>query len=306
MVRTGASKKRTLAAYSLHARDNAGVIDYVEYFQSFFASGSDESRFAIFGETVAVTYKQSTAAEAGEGVIRFVAGSEEDPPLFFDIATGEERAVDSRGGIFVRGVWTFVNAAQRIFVLEAKRPGVSVAQIEQYLELIGTELGYKNLRFDLNPAPSSEFADEVRKLSRIRTASLTLRQPNLDWGETEVEVHKYAEKSGAARVTIEMGAGRGQELDPAHGIVRDIVDLARKPITSLKNVAVTGTAPGDAGEKTISLQKFQRKTNVSVAAGATAGQELEVFQPAARELSDAAAAAQLEAQTASPTTPETV
>lgn len=283
-------KKRTLAAFSMHARDSTGVIDYVEFFRKVLEFVGEDPRFGMLGEMVTISFRIRTNPPAGIGAIRFVAGSEEDPPIFFNTETGEESPVNATGGVFVRGVWSYVDAAQRIFVLETKRPGVSTIQVERFLELLGRSMGYTNLRFDLNPAPSSEFADEVEKLDRIRVASLTLRQPNYDWGDTEVEVHKYAEKSGAARVTIEMGAARGDELSAKHGIVSDIIALARKPLTSLKNVAITGRAPGDAGEKTISLLKFQKKTNVIVPVGSTASEEIESIMVSAAALAESAGA----------------
>jgi hypothetical protein len=287
-----AKRQRTLLAYSMHARTQDGVIDYVEFFQALMDQSLIGLRFGVADEMVSVTSKRAekTAEErnSGAGALRFVAGSATDLPLFYNDKTGRDEVIELAGGHIVNAVWTFVDPANRMLVTERKRPGVGIGTIARYFELLGRELGYRKLRFDLNPSPSSEFAGEVARLTNITSAEITLSRPNLDWGDTEADIHEYADKSDASKAKIEMTAARGSYLSRAHGIVHDVMSLARRPITSLKDVAVTGRAPEDSAPKRLSLQRFQRKAIAAIPSGASPDTEFEVLEGPARDLIAAA------------------
>ncbi|RKR73046.1 hypothetical protein C8E83_0128 [Frondihabitans australicus] len=287
------SLRRTLLAYSIHGRTNEGVIDYPDFFERFFAESVVGIRYEVGDQMVSVTQRvrdeKDDEVKPGAGALRFVSGSATELPLFYDNSTGRDEVIELSNGLIVNAVWIFVDPESRILVTERKRPGVGIGLIARYFELRGRDLGYPNLRIDLNPSPSSEFAAEVERLTEIKSAEIVLSRPNLDWGDTEADVHAYADKSGASKAKIEMTAPRGGELSKASGIIHDIIELARKPITSLKDVAVTGKSPADAGTKRISLGRFQRKANVLLPAKGDAASDLEALSGAAHELIDATA-----------------
>ena len=282
------SKVRTISAYSMHGRWSDGILDYEEFFERFFESIRPQGpSFTIASQIVAVT---AVAAQgSGRGAIRFVAGSELDAPSFLNRETGEEQVVETNNGLFVNGVWVFVNPQTRMVAIESKRPGVSTFLIERYFELLGRDFGFDGLRFDLNPSATEGFENEVRKLGTIKRVAVTVSQPNFDWSDDENVIHEYASESGAGTAKVEMAAPRGQGLLIAKGIVDDVLNLSRRSISSLKNVLVTGSAPGEAGDKTINLHRFQKKTSVKVPLGASPTEELDVVGPAAEQLTAEAA-----------------
>lgn len=275
-------RTRTIAAYSIHGRTREGIIDYSDFFERVLDTPPSLRRQEdIVGQVVSVT-----AAERLSGgllAIRLVSGDEFNVPTLLD-ESGREELLDRRAGTYVNGTWMVVNPENRLVAIESKRPGVGVVLIERYFEVLGRHLGYSSLRIDLNPASTDEFDAEVRNLATVKKVAVSVNQPNLDWTDDHNAIHDYAAQSGARTAKVEMTAGRGDSLSVDRGIVQDVLGLSRKMISSLKNVIVTGTAPGDAGEKTINLNRFQKKSSVSVRRGADPQEELLSLEDAARAL----------------------
>jgi hypothetical protein len=281
------NKLRTISAYSMHGRWSNGILDYEHYFEQFFGSVQSQApSLKMASQIVAVT--AAVPDGNGRGAIRFVAGSELDAPSFLNQATGEEQVIETDNGLFVTGVWVYINPQTRMVAIETKRPGVSIFFIERYFEMLGRDFGFSGLHFDLNPSASDAFEDEVKKLETIKRVAVTVSQPNFDWSDDENAIHEYASESGAGSAKIEMSAPRGQGLSVAKGIVHDVLNLSRQAISSLKNVVVTGSAPGEAGDKTINLTRFQKKTSVKVPLGLSPMEELKVVGPAAEQLASEA------------------
>lgn len=276
-------RTRTLSAYSIHGRYRDSLLDYGAFFEQFVGvTGERRTRHEILGQTVTLT--KATRIEEGLIALRFVAGNEAELPLFFNTITGEEEIVESDGGMFVVGTWAIVNPDTRMVAIETKRPGVGSVLIERYLELEGRRRGFPELRIDLNQASTEGFDFAVRRLDTVKKVAVTVNQPNLDWSDDHNEIHEYAEQSGAGSATVEMRAPRGEGLSQARGIVADVIGLSRQRISSLRNVIVTGSEAGEPDDKTINLNRFQRKQSVRIRRNSTPTEELEAITPAARSL----------------------
>ncbi|WP_449279090.1 hypothetical protein [Leucobacter sp. GX24907] len=274
---------RSIAAYSIHGRDASGVIDYQEFVNLVAdLASARESRKVVLGQVVAVT--QTSRISEDVTALRFISGSEDQVPVFYNERTGSEESVERDEGVFAVAVWAIFNTTSRLVAIERKRPGVSTAIIERYLQALGRDAGYDRLTIDLNQVTSEEFDRAVQELETVKKVTVAVNQPNLDWSDDSNEIHKYAEESSAASARVELVAPRGEGLSKKKGIVQDILGLARKKISSLKNVIVVGQAPGEAGNKTINLERYARKTQVEVERGATAFEELDAIRESSLEM----------------------
>lgn len=259
----GRERTRALEAYSVHGHVEPGteresLLAYSDFFHALAQTDVQLLRYQVAEDTVAVVDK---ATHPSGLAFRFVTGNADDLALIYDAATGRVEPVQTGEGRFiVRGAWVVVEPDARVMVVERKRPGVPVFQLERFLSQFGRErLGLDALKVVLNPMPSPSFAHEVQGLTRIREASITLRRPNQTWTRSAEGLLGQLGASNAGEVQVQLNAERGESLAKDSGIVKEILDLARKPINALKNATVRGTSPIYEGERTVSLQRHTVK-----------------------------------------------
>lgn len=257
---------RTIEAYSLHGFDEPGstaqgLIDCSALFESIQFAQRRTLRFAIGDDIVAIT--QQTEVD-GKLALYFVTGNPEELPLVYDESTGTVTTDDPGDGRFiVRGVWVFVVPAKRLVFIEKKRPGVPVFQVEKFLGLYARHrLGIGNAVVNLNPVASSSFAEEVKRFTRIREASFTLRRPNPSWSDVGESLLGSAADSNAAEVVIQAKADRGQTLSKDRGLIPEILNMVGNAITALQNAVVRGVMPAYEGERSVSLDKHTVKGSI--------------------------------------------
>ncbi|GHD06215.1 hypothetical protein [Zhihengliuella salsuginis] len=205
-------------------------------------------------DTVAIT---ETSSRGGMLAFRFVSGNSTELPVMYDPNTATTASVNPGGNRFVvNGAWVIVYPAERIVLLERKRPGVPVYQIEKFLSNFGRgRLGMAGLTMSLNPIPSRSFEEEVSRFTRIREASITLKRPNHSWTKSAEAMLGELGESNAGAVQLQLNADRGQSLSKTRGVVNEVIELARRPINALKNAVIKGRTPEYEGERSVSLQK---------------------------------------------------
>lgn len=250
---------RSLVAYSIHGHVNPGgegeaVVDYGALFESIERLGSESLRARVSGDVVAISRVERTD---GLLAMLFVAGSEGELPLVYDPSTASAEEVDPGGGRFVvNGVWGFFDPEERYLVMEKRRPGVAIYQIERLLTGIARRaVGDKTAVLSLNPVPAPSFVREVQRFTRIREASITMRRPNHSWTDDAIELLAHVGDSNAAQVQVQLNADRGQSLSKSDGIVRDVMRVAQHPVGPLQNATVRGTFPDQEGERAVSLRR---------------------------------------------------
>lgn len=254
---------RTMEAYSIHGHINPGsaeeeLVAYTSFFEKLMGADPHSLRFAVGSDTVAIADRVLIDHAMA---LRFVTGNAEELPLVYDSTTGQVEEVDPGSNrLVVSGAWAIVAPERRILVLERRRPGVPVFQIERFLTQFGRRrLGVGDISLSLNPIPSDSFTEEVKRFTRIREASLTMRRPNQSWtASAEAMLGELAE-SNAAEVQLQLNADRGQSLSKDRGIVAELLHLASRPINALKNAVVRGQTPSFEGERTVSLAKHTVK-----------------------------------------------
>lgn len=237
------STVRTLDAYSIHGHLAAGspgeeLLDYPAFFDSLATHGIGRS-LRVGAETVGpVDYVDLGAHSA----FRFISGNDGESAEAYDPHTGTTTPLElGRERFIVSWAWMVVDPEARIVILERKRPGVPVYQLERYLSGFGRDQGYGRLSISLNPVPSPSFTKEVLSFDRIREASITIRRPNHSFTESAREaVAQIARDSNAGSATVQANAERKESLEKDSGIVADIVSFARNPITPVLNAVVKG------------------------------------------------------------------
>ena len=264
----GRSIVRTLEAHSIHGHSSAGsadegLLNYPQFFAELASVDARRLRFAVGTETVAVV---EAVERGGLLCLNFASGNTEELPLVYDTATASIEEVNpGKGRFVVRTAWAIIDAANRILILERRRPGVPIFQIERFLSQAGRDLfGISGLVISLNPVPSASFEREIEEFTRVREVSITMRRPNHSWTSSAQAMLGELAESNAAEVQLQLNADRGQSLAKNKGVVEELKQLALRPISALKNVVLKGTTPTFEGEKTVSLQKHVVKGTARV------------------------------------------
>lgn len=286
------SYRRSVEAFSIHGHIEPGsqdesLVDYDELFDSVATAPPDRLRHSVQDETVAIV---DTRPVEGGLALRVVSGRADEVALLYDETSGQVSQVRTGGGRFlVRGVWVIVRRASRIVLVERKRPGVPVFQLERLLSSYGKQyFGADSFKIALNPIASPSFEEEVLRLRRIREASITMRRPNQSWTEAARGFVGQLGASNAGEVQLQLKAERGQSLARESGIVPEVLSLAREPITELRNVSVRGTPPDSEDERTVSLSKHVVKSSVQMPSGSTPNEDLNVILGIADDLMERA------------------
>lgn len=277
---------RTLNAYSIHGHVNPGadaedVIDYRDFFRSLLRVELTRARLDVTGgDRVALTARMTRENRIA---LQFVSGNTNEAMLVYDEATGQSSEVDpGNGRMLVSGAWAIIDPEERFLVLERRRPGVPVALLERFLSKFGREeLGMEGLTISLNPIANDSFAKEIERFTRIREASITLRRPNHSWTENAEMMLGDIPESNGADVEIQVRADRGQSLEKGKGIVREVINLARRPIGPLANATVVGTRDDYEGERTLSLRRNVVKGSARIPSDASENDRLDAIDKSA-------------------------
>lgn len=276
-------QERTMFAYSLHGRTSEGVIDYQNFFSGLSRVPAPLRQTSVGTELVAITYMSRSR---GGWLMRFLAGEQDMPALFYDPDTGEESLSTPDGRRFAANAnWVYVDLTGRVAAIERRRPGVAVGVMARALSHLGSELGIAGGRvtFDLNPVVAKTFSDAVEDFERIRQASIVLARPNFNWADNAGDLTGYADESNADDVEVAMSARRGESLSKDHGIISDILNVTKAVLGPVKNLRVVGRRTGETKETAISLKRHQEKRSFPVPTVPNLQAEREGFEQTAAE-----------------------
>ncbi len=247
-------------AYLVHAHVRPGStvetpLDYPLFARQVGALAGASST-ASFGERI-VTVR---SAEFDRAVISMdlLVGQKGDELLIYDLVTGTatEQHLSSQE-VPVRSVAVAFDPQSRVLVVEKRRPGITIAELERYFALLAErswpEASYL---FTLAPLPAASFAAEVSSLSRVRQARIRVARPNSSWTKDAITIlQKEGASSNAAKITLEATANSGESLSLVDGIVPEIIALADAANPSVEDAAVVGTEEDSLREKTIRLAR---------------------------------------------------
>lgn len=275
-------KLRKAKAYSMHAfvkPSESELANYDELLTTVFREFRDFRDQTHDDEVVAIATVHKTSPDSVEASdfagFQFVSGSE-DTITIFDQLTGaakEERLPE--GQVSVSSTWFLWKPGSRVVFIESRRPGVSRAKIERYIERFAQRiLGLEEFSFSLHPIAADTFEDEIEKFTRIREVRVVLKRPNHSWAPAK-ELIGAASESNAATVEIEARAERNKSLNKDSGIVSKIKSYARNAINGLEDVVVSGNMPNVEGERRTRLSSNQIEARAKVRSDAS---EIEIAQ----------------------------
>lgn len=201
--------------------------------------------------------------------LQFVCGAEDTITIFNQFTGSAEESKLPEGQVSVNSTWLIWQLGERIVFIENRRPGVSRAKIEKYIEAFGQRvLEHDQFTFSLHPVASEKFETELEKFSRIREVDVVLKRPNKDWVPAAL-LAGSASDSDAGTVEIEVRAERGKSLNKNQGIVTQVKEYARKAITALYEVRVFGNIPGIERERQIKLSRNQAEVRTDIPSNAS-------------------------------------
>lgn len=279
---------RTIEAFNIHGHMEPGseeevLINYQAFFNDLAQLPALERRTEVGANTVAITEAKISGPSVA---LHFVTGNAEDSTLVYDSRTATAEAVDlGANRLMVSGAWLIAYPDSRILFLERKRPGVPILEIESCLSQLGQLiLGVDRLSISINPVTSSSFEEEIRKLTRIREAAITLRRPNHSWTASASSLLGELGSSNAATVEMQLNADRGQSLSKDSGIVGEIIQLVKRPVHALKNARVKGISSVDETERSISMTRHTMKATAKVNSMADPLEQLDDLRPVSEAL----------------------
>lgn len=251
--------QRTIRLYALHARNERGPINYVEFF-GWLTNLPVQSRLISINRELSIALEKIDRIE-NTFAFRFIAGNPGETPLIFDVNRGEsvpgEASLERWPGSPTRVVIA-ADPQQRIVAIEGRRNGVTANNLEKYFSRIGKN-HWGRLSFEITPLVSPSLVQEIDKFERIRVASVELSRPNFDWSDHRDNLNELAADSGAERAESSVKAATGESLRKDQGMVGLIKDIAQSPHSNIKDVRVTGRKPGDKSDSTVSLRKHHEK-----------------------------------------------
>lgn len=266
---------RNFRAFTLHGHgSNNDVINYVAFMDALREIPAVSRQARAGDEVVAVA---QVFEEEGVWFLRCVRGREGELPLYYDVATGQEREGDVRKNEVLAGAALFAfDPATRFVVAEQRRPGVGAIELARALSRIGRQAGFDSrLTITLTPVVRSEdFESELGEYERIKAVSVVVTRPNYDWDDNAVELTELASESNAGKAELTMTASRGQSLERHSGIIQQVRDLLASARTPVQDVKLTGRRAGSSQDTSVRLGKHAEKAEVQLPeAGATADRE---------------------------------
>lgn len=254
------SKKvtRMLKLYAIHAfHDSKKAIDYQAFFDRLIKlPQSERFVFTLNGQRVSISQTQLMSNNLI--AIRFINQMDGFGASFFNPTTRTETNFNVSGSFPASAAWLFVDPQARLVMLEKRRPGVPLANIEKYFQKTAQEFGYKNPIISLDTVATGKFIDEVLDLEIINEVTLNLHQPNPTWlSGAQTVINKIGQDSDAGEISLSIKAAPGNSLNKGKGIVKDLGPMVDQPHPAVQNLVVTGKSKKGEPYKRINMNKFQ-------------------------------------------------
>jgi hypothetical protein len=261
---------RKVRLYALHGRTGTQLLDYPDFFRWLRQLPTVDTRLNIWDDLVFVI--ESTDTHGSSTTFNLISGDPSENALLYNDSTGQLEIGDDEADAWPASrTRVVVDAGRRLLALEIRRSGVSDRNLERYFEHLARDRGYVNdLALSLSPVPSDTFEEEVKRLERIRGASIVMLQPNVDWTDSPDVLSSLASSSNGARAEATVTARRNQSLSTDEGIIPIIFEQTSNNLPSVVKATVTGRMPGDDADTTISTEKHPRQTAVKIPKRASA------------------------------------
>lgn len=254
---------RKLEVWAIHAHRDGGETDYRQLFRDL-AKVEATKRIHRTSDKV-VALPQITVYKTGLVRLQAYEGPRDTQPLVYDTEDGSERLAATRSSeVVATKTHAYVDTVSREAIIEYNHRGAKAHDIATVIGVVARTLPqWRGLYVELNPQVDREFVDELDRFERIRTASIRLSRPNVDWTDFSNRFTDLAAESDAQSGQVEMNARRGRSLSKDEGIVAALRRFAGANRSSVQSATVRGVREGETAETSLSLSDYKAHQKVS-------------------------------------------
>jgi len=193
-------------------------------------------------------------------------GSSEKSTLFFDFTVKEELTESIRPGRFqARKTHAMIDAGKRLLAIETKKGSLNPFSLAVLIEeFLRTNSEFKDLDLSFSPIADEEFISRIDGFSRIRSATITITRPNVDWTDRHTQLTEVAKESDAKALDVTARAKRGKGLSKEHGIIEFIKAGASSAKSIFKKIRIIGSIGDEPGLITLDLSKHIQHLDVAL------------------------------------------
>jgi hypothetical protein len=256
---------RKLEVWAIHAhRDRRGEVDYRQLFRDLAKLDPTERIHTTSDKVIALP--SITVYKSGLVRLQVYEGPRDTQPLVYDTEDGSERLATTRATeVVTTKTHAYVDTETREAIIEYNHRGAKAHDVAVVLGAVGRTLSqWRGLYVELAPQIDREFVEELERFERIRSASVRLSRPNVDWTDFSNNFTAFAADSDAQSGQVEMNAQRGKSLSKTGGIVAALRRVARAHKSSVQSATVRGIREGEAAETSLSLNDYKAHQKVSV------------------------------------------
>lgn len=250
--------------WAIHAHRDGGEVDYRQLFRDL-ARLDPTKRIHTTSDKV-VALPLITVYKTGLVKLQAYEGPRDTQPLVYDTEDGSEYLATTRSTeVVTTKTHAYVDIKTREAVIEYNHRGAKAHDIAVVLGTVARRMSeWRGLYVELAPQIDHEFVDELDRFERIRTASVRLTRPNIDWTDFSNDFTALAADSDAQSGQVEMNAQRSKSLSKTGGIVAALRRVAGADKSSVHSATVRGTREGETAETSLSLNDYKAHQKVSV------------------------------------------
>lgn len=254
---------RKLEVWALHAHRLRADVDYHQFFRDLKRVPATERIYQTTDKVIVLP--QIVVYKNGFVKLQAYEGPRDTQPLVYDTVSGTERLAATRASeVVATKTHAYIDTRTREAIIEYNHRGAKAVDIATVLGAVGRKLpAWRGVYVELVPQVDREFVEELDRFERIRTASVRLSRPNVDWTDFSNRFTDFAAESDAQSGQVEMNARRGRSLAKDRGIVAALRRFARAEQSSVQSATVRGTREGESAETSLSLNDYKAHQKVS-------------------------------------------
>ncbi len=259
--------------YHLHGHVAGGPLDYRDLLRALQSLRGYDLKEGTHHAAVGTAAFNS---RAGQLFLVVYTGYSERSSLFFDLTTTEELTESTLPGRFqARKTYAMIDAGARLLAIEARRgylgPSSLARLIEEYVRTSESS-GFRTLELSFSPVVDEAFLDRLNEFERIKSATITIVRPNVDWTDQHDKLTEIAQASDAKSLGIEANSKRGKSLSTSDGIIHFIKSGAARARSLFQKIKIIGSLGGDSGLIILDLSKHIKYASLPIEVSPHTGQ----------------------------------
>lgn len=260
--------------YHVHGHAKNAPVDYVRLLDALQSIRGYDLKVANHHTAVGTA---NLASNGGQLFLIVYTGYSAKTALFFDLLETKELTQVTRPDRFpARKTYAMIDARKRLLAIESKKgyvgPSLLSRLIEEYFHTL-TDSEFKTLELNFSPVVDETFVDKLNEFERIKSATITIVRPNVDWTDQHDKLTEIAQESDAKSLGVEAHSKRAKSLAKKSGIIQFIKTSAASKAKSLfQKIKIVGSLSDDSGLITLDLNKHIKYSNVPIDFDTNTGQ----------------------------------